>query len=242
MVPKPGLPAHSCHPSLASFASITSLASFTPSPKAIHRLLIPLLILAGIVIASAAQTEVAHHITADLDYNQPYFTFLLTHITFSLVFPLHLAVLYLFRKQTIATYLDGIRHVIAAQVGGHGHSGWKEIGLKWSMKVGWLTLLISVPALSWFVAMVFTSAMDVTAIYATSSFHAYFFSMILLKTPLSRKTVASIVLAFTGVIVISFAGSGGATEDRSGPRNRALGDTVMMFGEYSSYDSIRCPR
>jgi len=180
--------------------------------------------------------------TTSLHYNQPYFTFLLTHITFSLVFPLHLAVLYLFRKQTIATYLDGIRHVIAAQVGGHGHSGWKEIGLKWSMKVGWLTLLISVPALSWFVAMVFTSAMDVTAIYATSSFHAYFFSMILLKTPLSRKTVASIVLAFTGVIVISFAGSGGATEDRSGPRNRALGDTVMMFGEYSSYDSIRCPR
>ena len=55
--------------------------------------------------------------------------------------------------------------------------------------------------------------------------------MLLLKTPLSRTTVASIALAFAGVIVISFAGSGGQTEDGVGPRNRGLGDLIMMLGK-----------
>lgn len=79
--------------------------------------------------------------------------------------------------------------------------------------------------------MVYTTAMDVTAIYATSSFHAYFFSMLLLKQPLSKTTVGSIALAFAGVIVISLDGLGGeGTEESSAASSRMLGDVVMMFG------------
>jgi len=76
--------------------------------------------------------------------------------------------------------------------------------------------------------MLFTSALDVTAIYASSAFFAYFFSMILLKQPLSRITLGSIALAFAGVLVISLAGEGEGGE--GAPSNRSLGDIIMLFG------------
>ena len=99
-----------------------------------------------------------------------------------------------------------------------------------------MTLLISAPALAWFIAVVFTTAMDVTTLYATSSFYAYFFSMLLLKQPLSRITVASICLAFAGVLVIVLAGAGGdgAEEGNVVAPNRVLGDIVMTIGMFSA--------
>ena len=215
------------------FASISSLASVKAltSPRAINNYLVPLLILIAIVLASSFQTELAHYTSTSLGYNQPYFSFFLTHITFTFVFPLHLVALLLFHPRTwrrrATEYFDGLRHIIADQLGDDALS-WRQLGPRWAFKVLWLTLLISVPALSWFIAMVFTRAIDVTAIYATSSFHAYFFSMLLLKQPLSRTTLGSIVLAFAGVLVISLAGAVGGEEE--GASNRFLGDGVMMFG------------
>ncbi|RSH93474.1 hypothetical protein EHS25_007830 [Saitozyma podzolica] len=210
----------------SSVASVGSALSI--SPHSLHTYVLPLLILFGIVLSSAAQTEVAHHLTADIGYNQPYFTFYLTHITFALVFPVHLALLALVRPTPISSYLDGLRHVIADQLDEPDGTPWRAIAHRWGFKVFWLTLLVSVPALAWFVAMVYSPAMDITAIYATSSFHAYFFSMLLLKQPLSRTTVGSIALAFAGVIVLSLAGS--EVDDGGGASNRFLGDVVMMGG------------
>lgn len=213
------------HARTVSFASITSI-----SPKAMSSFLVPMSILLGIAAASATQTEVAHSLVVDQHYNQPYFTFFLTHITFSLVFPIHLLVLRLVNRKPIALYLDDIRAVISNQLGEDHHTPWSGIAWKWSTKISGLTWLISAPALSWFVAMLFTSALDVTAIYASSAFFAYFFSMILLKQPLSRVTLGSIALAFSGVLVISLAGDG--EEGGEGqPSNRTLGDLVMLFGE-----------
>lgn len=234
------------HARSASLSSIRSLTASLASPKAIHHFLIPLLILFGIVIASAAQTEVAHDLLSTKGFNQPYFTFFLTHITFSLVFPVHLLILAIvYPKISIWTYINGIREIIADQLDYTSPSTttWRDISKAWIYKVGWLTVLVSVPALCWFVAVIYTSAMEVTAIYATSSFHAYFFSMMLLKQPLSRVTAGSIALAFAGVIVISFAGGDddGSGESAKGDgevggegvaQNRVLGDLVMMCGKF----------
>jgi hypothetical protein len=60
----------------SSVASVGSALSI--SPHSLHTYVLPLLILFGIVLSSAAQTEVAHHLTADIGYNQPYFTFYLS--------------------------------------------------------------------------------------------------------------------------------------------------------------------
>ena len=102
-------------------------------------------------------------------------------------------------------------------------------------------MLLSVSALSWFVAVVFTTAMDVTTLYASSSFFAYIFSMLLLKEPLSRITVGSICLAFGGVLLICLAGAGGEEGDETvGASHRVIGDLIMLFGQLSfpPFDSL----
>jgi drug/metabolite transporter (DMT)-like permease len=212
---------HPGHTRSASGSSFVSIA-----PKAINKLVLPLIILLTIVLASAGQTEVAHYLSANIGYHQPYFTFFLTHITFALVFPLHLLCLLLFHRRPLHHYLDGLRHIIAEQLG-DSTSTWREVAPKWSAKVTWLTTLVSVPALSWFVAMNLTTGLAVTTIYATSAFWTYLFSMVLLKQPLSRITVGSIGLAFAGVIVLSLDGLKGET---TGAPNPLLGDIIMMFG------------
>lgn len=206
------LPLHPLGPTAPSFLTATVL---------------PFSILAAIVVASATQTEVAHHLTANVGFNQPYFTFFLTHITFALVFPVHVLMLRVFRPSTpLSAYMDTIRHTIAGQLDMRQTATWRDVLAPWSIKISWLTILISVPALSWFVAVLFSPAMDVTAIYATSSFSAYFFSMLMLGEPLSKITMGSIVLAFAGVIVLSLAPGGEAGEYKY----RLLGDLVMLFG------------
>ncbi|WVF68554.1 hypothetical protein IAT40_003322 [Kwoniella sp. CBS 6097] len=222
--------------------------SLPPSTKS---LLLPISILVGIVVSSAAQTEFANHVSKDLGYDKPYFTFYLTHSTFALIFPLHLLLLK-FLKPGIPTteYLNSIRHTLAEQLAiipssssysnglsngtGNGPSAdksgsatWREIIPGWSKKVTWLTLFLSIPAISWYIAMTLSPPVDITAIYATSSFATYGFSLILLGTPLSKVTVGSIGLAFAGVVVISLDGMGNGKGNIAG---RVVGDGIMLFG------------
>jgi drug/metabolite transporter (DMT)-like permease len=211
--------------------SYISIKSITPSD--VKSFLVPLSILLGIAAASAAQTEVAHSLVVDQKYNQPYWTFFLTHTSFALVCPIHLVILSLIHRIPISAYIDDIRAVISNQLGEDHHTPWSGIAWKWTIKIAGLTWLISLPALAWFVAMLFTSALDVTAIYASSAFFAYFFSMILLKQPLSRVTLGSIFLAFAGVLVISLAGDGDAG-DRA-PSNRSMGDIIMLIGKQTHF-------
>ena len=209
--------------------SISYISIKTITPSDLKGFLLPLSVLLGIAAASAAQTEVAHSLVVDQKYNQPYFTFFLTHITFALVCPIHLLVLSAVHRIPISTYLADIRAVISNQLGEDHHTPWSGIAWRWIVKISGLTWLISIPALSWFVAMLFTSALDVTAIYASSAFFAYFFSMLLLKQPLSRITLGSIFLAFSGVLVISLAD--GESGGERAPSNRSLGDIIMLFGK-----------
>jgi drug/metabolite transporter (DMT)-like permease len=209
---------------------LSGLSSLLPKTQGS---IFPFLALGLIVLASAAQTEVAHNLTSNIGYNQPYFTFYLTHITFTFIFPLHLLYLRLTTSVSTKSHIDAVRSVIAIQLKHHPLASWKRIAMGWSAKITWLTLLISVPALSWFVAMLFTSAIDITAIYASSAFWAYLFAMLLLGQPLSRVTIGSIGLAFVGVVVLSVDGMGESVPEEGGVqvRGRAFGDMVMMFGK-----------
>ncbi|ORX37911.1 hypothetical protein BD324DRAFT_623774 [Kockovaella imperatae] len=218
--------------SLDSIISVKSVSG----RNLLRRLIIPLVILLSISLASASQTEAAHYLLVELNYNQSYFAFFLTHVSFIAVFPLHILILWIFRPSIRpAVYLEGLRNVIGDQMD-LTHSGheatWREIAPGWVKKSIGMTVLISLPALSWFIAVVFTTAMDVTTIYATSTFYAYFFSMLLLKQPLSRITIGSICMAFAGVLVIVFAGSSksNGTSVDNGPKNRVLGDIIMTGG------------
>lgn len=194
----------------------------------------PFIILAGIVIASATQTETASYMANALNFDKPYFGFFATHITFSLVFPVHLAVLSISHKspRTRARHLlRNLRAVLADQLGTAPR--WKALYRPLAKKILPLTALISIPAICWFVAMAFSPAVDITAIYATSAFHTYFFSLLLLGTRLTRTTVLAIAVAFSGVLILTLDGAGKPAKDgderRSGTR-RVIGDVIMVVG------------
>ncbi|WVW86787.1 hypothetical protein I302_108841 [Kwoniella bestiolae CBS 10118] len=196
-------------------------------PSSSTSLLLPISILIAIVLASAVQTEFAHTLTAKLGYDQPYFTFYLTHSTFALLFPIHLLFLSLTSKIPYPLYIDEIRNVIIDQLEIPKSSTWRDILPIWSRKIAYLTMILSIPALSWYVAMGLSPPVDITAIYSTSAFATYGFSMMLLGQPLSRITMGSIALAFTGVVVISVDGLGDVKEGLMG---RVVGDGIMLFG------------
>lgn len=216
--------------------SVASLRSIVPAapPRLLHTYLIPLLVLALIVLASASQTVTAHYLMYTLDYNQPFFTFWLTHCSFSIVFPLHMLALKASHpRRRVKPYLDGLRAVVASQFGTDDTASWRDVLVPWSVRVSLLMALLSIPAIAWFVAVVFTGAMDVTVIYATASFHAYAFSIWLLKQPLSKVMLGAITLAFGGVVVITLGGLASSNDGSSGEevvKNRFLGDIIMAIG------------
>ncbi|KAL7424916.1 hypothetical protein Q5752_000603 [Cryptotrichosporon argae] len=222
---------------------------------------LPSLILALIVAAASVQTEAASYLSTVQAYDRPYLMFYLTHSSFALVFPAHVAVLYLVDRARLPAHLAQLRHVLAAQIEAapplharprtrpaallsrlpsHAHAPARPAAgsplRAWAPRIALLTLLISAPALSWYVAMALAPAMEVTALYATSAFHAYFFSMALLAAPLSRTTIASIAVAFAGVVVMTLGaarggsgGEGGGAEDTQWA-GRLTGDAVMAVG------------
>ena len=92
---------------------------------------------------------------------------------------------------------------------------------------------------------------DLTTIYATATFWTYGFSLLLLRTPLSRLILFSIFIAFTGVLIITYSGveesqrhqqqgeeigSGSGKVDDTAPTttaeppHRILGNLIMLFG------------
>ncbi|KAL1413208.1 hypothetical protein Q8F55_000960 [Vanrija albida] len=190
----------------------------------------PFVVLVGIVLASAWQTEAASYMASTLGFDKPYFSFFVTHASFTLVFPVHLAVLALRgggprgARGRAKALLRNLRAVLADQFGTVPR--WRALARPLARKITPLTLLISAPALCWYVAMAFSPAMDITAIYATSAFHAYFFSLLLLGTRLTRTTVLAIALAFAGVIVLTLDG----TSPGEMGKGRVFGDLVMVVG------------
>lgn len=200
-----------------------------PEPPKTRTFMGPFIILLGIVFASGLQTEVASYVAQKLQYDKPYFSFFVTHVTFSFVFPVHLAVLSLshgFKAAPVRAkqLLRNLRAVLADQLGTSPR--WRQLYKPLLVKIIPLTFLISFPALCWFVAMALSPAMDITAIYATSAFHTYFFSLLLLGTRLTRTTVAAIGVAFAGVMVLTLDGT--APGDTA--KNRVVGDIIMVVG------------
>ncbi|CAK9780523.1 hypothetical protein CC85DRAFT_283414 [Cutaneotrichosporon oleaginosum] len=233
------LPTHNgyARASLGSDHGLPARRASTPTPPTKTRhYVVPFVVLFLIVFASATQTETASYLASVYGFDKPYFGFFVTHSTFALVFPIHFGLLVLFnrtprtRRERAKQLLRNLRAVLADQLGTAPR--WRQLARPLAAKIVPLTALISVPAICWFIAMAFSPAMDITAIYATSAFFAYFFSLLLLGTRLTRLTVFAIAVAFAGVLVLTFAGAGKAPENgdtRTGMR-RVIGDGIMVVG------------
>ncbi|WWC92943.1 uncharacterized protein L201_007906 [Kwoniella dendrophila CBS 6074] len=214
------------HPS-----TTTHIPTIGISPKT-KSYILPTFILAGIVIASAVQTEFAHNLSQNLKYDKPYFTFYLTHSTFALIFPIHLIILRFTTGIPISSYLEAIRNVLINQLSLSNTTtttttSWMNILRIWIKKMIYLTLILSIPSISWYISMTLSPTVDITAIYSTSAFSTYGFSLWLLNQSISKITLLSIFLAFIGVIVIS---TDGISDNKDGMLGRVIGDLIMLFG------------
>jgi drug/metabolite transporter (DMT)-like permease len=195
----------------------------------------PFIILVCIVLASAIQTEAANYLAQGLGFNKPYFSFFITHVAFAAIFPIHLGILAVahahgFRGSwgRARQLLRNLRAVLADQLGTPPR--WRQLARPLTRKIVPLTLLVSFPSICWYVAMALSPAMDITALYATSAFHTYFFSLLLLGTRLTKITVAAIAVAFAGVIVITFEDAGKEGKSDGESRSRLVGDIIMVVG------------
>lgn len=104
-----------------------------------------------------------------------------------------------------------------------------------------LSILIALPALSWYAAMPLTVVTDITAIYNTFAFWAYGLAVIFLGETPTRAKLASVVIAVFGVFVIAYgdlwidfkAPENGGEEDRKAGMSRMIGNLLAFFGSVS---------
>ena len=100
-----------------------------------------------------------------------------------------------------------------------------------------LTVLIALPALTWYSAVPLTSMTDITAIYNVFAMFAYVFSVKYLGEKPTRTKLGSVVLAVTGVFIIAYGdsflvkdGGAGVLAEEGTMNTRFLGNMLALLG------------
>ena len=126
-----------------------------------------------------------------------------------------------------------------------------------------VTCSLTFAGISWYVAVNFTTASDLSAIYNCSAFFAYAFSICLLRDTIRFSKVLAVGIAIIGVLVVSYGGettvkhgnksgggAGGPHHDDSHADDagrRVLGNIIMavgsvLYGLYEVlYKRVACP-
>ena len=130
--------------------------------------------------------------------------------------------------------------------------------------VAFVTCALTVAGGSWYVAVDWTTASDLTAIYNCSAFFAYVFSVPLLHERVRLNKVLAVLVAVAGVLVVAYGdatpakhgsksggGAGGPDsvpdDDDDAPVSRVFGNIVIgigsvLYGLYEVlYKKLACP-
>ncbi|KAM0786391.1 hypothetical protein ACM66B_001859 [Microbotryomycetes sp. NB124-2] len=116
---------------------------------------------------------------------------------------------------------------------------------EWISRMAWivvcLSVLIAIPALSWYAAMPLTAVTDITAIYNCFAFWAYLLAIRFLGEAPSRSKLVSVVVAIAGVFVIAYGDAwvsskpeGGEQVEKRDHTSRLIGN-LLAFGGSVSY-------
>jgi drug/metabolite transporter (DMT)-like permease len=124
-----------------------------------------------------------------------------------------------------------------------------------------VTCALTIAGGSWYVAVDYTTASDLTAIYNCSAFFAYAFSIPLLHEKVRMQKVIAVAIAIVGVFVVAYGDtspakhgskSGGGAGGDQAPHpdeasNRTLGNLIIgvgsvLYGFYEVlYKRVACP-
>lgn len=221
------------------------------------------------LVSFVVQTEAAGYVATRLGYRKPIFSLYLTHCSWTLLWPLQVAFIYIYRRRKLAR--RGIpfrvfvrRHLRTvantASLVAYGRSDWLRYLL---VKCLVITVALNIAGCSWYIAVNITTPADVTAIYNCSAFFAYAFSVMLLGERFSWYKTASVFMSLLGVLAIAYGGvsdeasssspstntsSGGSATDSPTYPYRFAGNLVIGFGAilYGLYEVLYkmylCPK
>ena len=137
-----------------------------------------------ILVAYTLQTESTQHIQHALQFEKPLFLWYVTHSSFSSLLPMQLLALRLLYGSSISHNISLLRRDLRSQINSvrefcHLSPAQTKVQSYSTMAVIiiLLTLGITIPAVSWFVALPLTSMANVTSIYNTFSIWALVFSV-----------------------------------------------------------------
>ena len=157
------------------------------------------------------ETELAKILENNMNYNKPYFMLYLAHSTFILCLPLHLLLLKLTSNIPLTYHLKSLslatRYSLTSNLSIIPSNNLSFMQIfpfkKFLLMVFALTFLATFSAICWWISISLTSVADLTAIWNSSAFWSYIFSIYILKEHLQKFKLLAVLLACTGVILIA---------------------------------------
>ncbi|KAI0094865.1 hypothetical protein BDY19DRAFT_914994 [Irpex rosettiformis] len=189
---------------------------------------------AGVIFALAlfgfvAESELTQYVQTTLGFRQPYFIFYCVHSSFFVLFPLHYLYLITVGKQSSVALNRGLRHAFKLHVAptsfdkAHKFPVWGLTRL-----VVFMTIVVSVPALLWFVAVTLAPVSDVTALWNTNAFFAYVLTVKLFGLPWEPRRLAAVLLATAGAAAVIYGSSSGAETRPRAIAGPLVGDLLTL--------------
>ncbi|CCA71397.1 hypothetical protein PIIN_05337 [Serendipita indica DSM 11827] len=207
---------------------------------------VAVILFVAILIAFVVQSAATQYVQTTLGFRKPYLLFYIAHSTFSIIFPFHLLYLTWTTPYTVNHYLSLIRETLRLQFSSPAdlHVGRFPTRNIITLAIV-LTIGISTPGLLWYIAVSFASISDVTAIWNTSAFWAYVFSVCILVPPgshpaswwrrLEANKLVAVVMACVGVTITVYSGvksdskSGTGETDPSVPSAPLFGNLLTLI-------------
>ncbi|KAG0708838.1 hypothetical protein DFH29DRAFT_889286 [Suillus ampliporus] len=167
----------------------------------------------AVIFAFVVQSQLTQYVQTTLGYQHSFFLFYIVHSSFTLSFPLHLGYLLLTTHHSPRALLSVLSCAITAQLTPQKSEDSRIIHssqFPWSrflVMVLIMTAIYSIPALLWFIAVVYAPVTDITAIWNANAFFAYVFSVKLLNLQWGLVRICAVCLATAGVLTVVYGGS-----------------------------------
>ncbi|KAG1833766.1 hypothetical protein EV424DRAFT_1364018 [Suillus variegatus] len=189
----------------------------------------------AMIFAFVGETQLTQYVQTTLGYQHSFFLFYVVHSSFALSFPLHLGYLLLTTHRSPRTMMSALSSIITAQLTLRDprivHSSRFPLS-RFLVVILVMTAIYSIPALLWFIAVVYAPVTDVTAIWNANAFFAYVFSVKLLNLKWSLIRMCAVCLATVGVLTIVYGDSTPSSTTAPVVRRTTVAQTsAPLFGD-----------
>ncbi|CAG8547640.1 7202_t:CDS:2 [Paraglomus brasilianum] len=180
----------------------------------------------GICVASfVAQTEITQFVQKDMEYHKPYFILWISHSCYTFIIPLQIAIssnprnyikeLFMVGSQLVTSFGKQSRTLLTddedeteCQIDATAYDmilseRYRYVVVHLFKLAAFFATSLCVPAYIWYIAVNLIAMANLTAIYNTSCFFAYIFSILLLGESLKLEKVIAVALSVIGIVIMS---------------------------------------